>query len=219
MKNEVVADLEWVAEYWPDLVETRIPGTRRPWRQTELTPEAIAARDEQARLERFERSMLSLGASPAPVDVAILSTVLDLLVQADDLAAAISHVVGDSPLPPPGPGDLDARPYLLYAVRRLPDDLVGWAAPIAHRMVDQVARALCMVYAGQHLDVTCPWCHQSDVWRVEELPGGMVAIVCWGTCDPPAREVGTWWRGRPVWPITDWERLAHHIQAAEERAA
>ncbi|MFJ2029445.1 hypothetical protein [Streptosporangium sp. NPDC087985] len=219
MKNDVVADLEWVAEYWPDLIESRIPGTRRPWRQTDLTPAAIAARDAQARLERFERSMLSLGASPAPVDVAILSSMLDLLVQADDLAAAVAHVAGDSPLPPPGPGELDARPYLLYAARRLPDDLVEHAAPIAHRMVEQVARALCMVYDGQHLAVTCPWCGADDVWRVRELPGGMVAIVCEGVCDPPPKEVGTWWHGQPVWPISDWERLARRIRAAEERAA
>lgn len=219
MKTDVVADLEWVIEYWPDLIESRIPGTRRPWRQPHLTPEALAERDAQARIERFERSMLSLGASPAPVDVAILSTTLDLIVHADDLAAVVSYAVSGPCLPPPGPGDLDARPYLLYAARHLPDDLVEHAAPIAHRMVEQVAAALCMVYAGQHLDVTCPWCGEQDVWRVRELPGGQVAIVCEGVCEPPAREVGTWWGGQPVWPISDWERLARHIQAAEERAA
>ncbi|MFF4412135.1 hypothetical protein ACFYY8_06350 [Streptosporangium sp. NPDC001559] len=219
MREEIVADLKWVAEYWPDLLEARLPGTPRPWRQMDLTPEAIAERDEQARIERFERSLLTLGASPAPVDVTILSTVLDLLVHADDLAAAVAHTTGDSPLPPPGPGELDARPYLLYAARRLPDDLVEWAAPTARQMVDRVAHALSMVYAGQRLDVTCPWCRQEAAWRVRDLPGGMIAIVCesGAVCEPPAREVGTWWGGRPVWPVQDWARLARHLQAAEER--
>ncbi|MFD0883858.1 hypothetical protein ACFQ08_04710, partial [Streptosporangium algeriense] len=120
------------------------------------------------------------------------------------------------------PGDLDARPYILYAARRvpeLPDEWVEWAAPTARRMVSRIASALCMVYDGQTLDVVCPWCSNTAVWRVQELPGGIVAIVCHGVCEPPAREVGTWWGGRPVWPLQDWERLAKHVQAAEQRLA
>ncbi|MFE3449642.1 hypothetical protein ACFXJ8_11970 [Nonomuraea sp. NPDC059194] len=225
MRDEVVADLEWAAEYWPDLIEMRIPGTRRPWRQTELTPEVIAERDERDRIERFERSRLSLGASPAPLDISVLQTVLDLLVQADDLAAQVADLLGYEELPPPGPGEMDARPYLLFVARRVLDVgdelFVEHVARIARTMVDRVAHSLCMVYTGQALDVECPWCHQPDAWRVRELPGGQVAIVCESSvvCEPPTREVGTWWGGRPVWPIQDWERLARHIQAAEERAA
>lgn len=225
MLEDVVANLEWVAEYWPDLVDARIPGTRRPWRQTELTPEAIAERDERDRIERFERSMLSLGASPAPLDVAVLSAVLDMLVQADDMAAQVADLLGYENLPPLGPGELDARPYLLFVARRVLDigdeQFVEHVGRRAHTMVDRVAALLSMVYAGQHLDVECPWCHQPDAWRVRELPGGQIAIVCESSaiCEPPMREVGTWWGGRPVWPIADWSRLARHIQAAEERAA
>lgn len=220
MKNEVAKDLEWVAEYWTDLVDARIPGTRRPWRQVELTPEAIAELDAQARIERFERSMLSLGASPAPLDMSVLQAVLDMLVQADDLAAAVADEAGDPQLPPPGPGELDARPYLLYTARRLPElsnGLAERARRTSAAMVDRVASLLCMVYDGQHLDVTCPWCQTQDVWRVRELPGGMVAIVCEGLCEPPLNEVGTWWGGRPVWPVSDWDRLARHIRAIELR--
>ncbi|MFD0886738.1 hypothetical protein ACFQ08_19500, partial [Streptosporangium algeriense] len=108
MKNEVIADLTWVAEYWPDLIEARLPmSTPRPWRQTALDDEARAERDAQARLERVERSALSFGESPAPVDISVLQTALDLLVDADDLAAAAAEHLGLPPLPPPGPGDLD----------------------------------------------------------------------------------------------------------------
>lgn len=227
MRDDVIANLEWVAEYWPDLVEARIPGTRRPWRQTELTAEAIAERDQRDRIERFERSMLSLGASPAPLDVTVLQAVLDMLVQADDLAAAVADELDDPQLPPPGPGELDARPYLLYIARildqylNLDETLVSRIGRASATMVDRVATLLSMVYAGQHLDVECPWCHQPDAWRVRELPGGQVAIVCESSavCEPPSREVGTWWGGRPVWPIQDWDQLARHIQAAEDRAA
>lgn len=222
-RSDVVADLTWAAEYWPDLVEARLPmSTPRPWRQTALDTEARAERDAQARLERIERSALSFGESPAPVDVAILQTALDLLVDADDLAAAAAEHLGLPPLPSPGPGDLDARPYLRFAAARLAeldDEWAEWAAPVARRMAAKIAQALCMVYDGQTLDVVCPWCSEAAVWRVQELPGGIVAIVCHGVCEPPAREVGTWWGGRPVWSIQDWECLARHVQAADARRA
>ncbi|GHH67551.1 hypothetical protein GCM10017673_14720 [Streptosporangium violaceochromogenes] len=216
---EVRADLEWVMAYWPDLVDARLPmATKRPWRQTELTLEARAEQDAQARLERIDRTALSLGESPAPVDVVILSAVLDLLVRADDLAAAVAEHAGLPVLPAPRPGELDAWPYLAYAAAHLDEDLAEWAAPIARRMYEQTASALAMIHDGQTLDVVCPWCSTTAVWRVQELPGGIVAIVCHGECEPPLNEVGTWWGGRPVWPITDWERLAHHVQAAEKRS-
>ncbi|MER5421657.1 hypothetical protein [Streptosporangium roseum] len=149
--------------------------------------------------------------APAPVDVAILQTALDILVAADDLAAALGEPAMCLILASPGPGDLDARLYLRYAAARLHDldDLwADWAAPKARRMYEQVAGTLCMVYDGQALAVTCPWCGEDDAWSVRELPGGMVAIVRAGVCEPPAKEVGTWWHGQPVRPISDWERLA-----------
>ncbi|MBG0830531.1 hypothetical protein HS041_22475 [Planomonospora sp. ID67723] len=219
MREEVIADLEWVIEYWEDLVESRIPGTRRPWRQPTLSAAAREARDAQARVERFERTALSLGESPAPVDVEILTTALSLLVAADDLAAEIAPTVMCPTLPPPGPGDLDARPYLRLVAGNLTEEFSEHVGETARWMVDQVARALCLVYDGQTLDVECPWCSEIGVWRVRELPGGLVAIVCHGVCEPPAREVGTWWGGQPVWPIADWERLSKHVQAADEKRA
>ncbi|MGS2641697.1 hypothetical protein [Streptosporangium sp. G12] len=220
--SEVRADLEWCIEYWPDLIEARIPGTARPWRQPQISADAREERDAQARAERFERTALSAGESPAPVDVAILSVVLDLLVRADDLAAELGPVRLCPILAPPRPGDLDARPYLRYAAARISegsDELAEWAEPVVRRMQQQIAESLCMVYDGQTLAVTCPWCSQTGVWRVQALPGGQVAIVCHGVCEPPAREVGTWWGGQPVWPITQWTWLAQRVQAADEKRA
>lgn len=215
--NDVIADLQWCIEYWPDLIEARIPGTRRPWRQPHLSPDAQAKRDFEARIDWAMRVEDALGETPAPVDVAILSTVLDLLVQADDLAAKVAPEVMCPVLPPPGPGELDARPYLRFIAGNLPEILADWAEPIARNMQQKIAQALCMVYDGQTLAVTCPWCSTPDAWRVQELPGGMVAIICTGVCEPPEREVGTWWGGQPCWPIQDWPRLAKHVQAAEKK--
>ncbi|WP_433252907.1 hypothetical protein ACQPYK_08645 [Streptosporangium sp. CA-135522] len=215
---EVVADLEWAMAYWPDLLDARLPmATPRPWRQLRLSPEAHAERDFEARVDWALRSTRALAEAPAPTDVTIWQTALDILVDADDLAAKVAETVGLPVLPPPGPGELNAWPYLAYAAAHLPAELAEWAAPIARRMQEKIAQALCMVYDGHTLDLTCPWCSEASVWRVQTLPGGMIAIVCGGVCEPPAREVGTWWHGQPCWPMSDWERLAKHVRVVEER--
>lgn len=229
MLADVVADLDWVHAYWPDLTAARLPlTTPRPWRQAELSKQVRAERDAQARAERFDRTELSFGESPAPVDVNVLTTALDLLVYADDLAAALAAPAMCPPLPSPARGDLDARPYLHYAAARLhelrDESLAEWAAPYARWMYDQAAAALAMVYDGQVLDVICPWCDGrtpeapvggARTWRVVTLPGDQIAIVCSGACEPPAKLVGTWWYGQPCWPISEWERLAKHVRAGE----
>lgn len=223
MIDLVRADLEWVAEYWPDLLQARLPlATARPRRPNSLPPTLRAVRDAEARLERLERSGLAPGQSPAPVDVDVLQTALDLLVQADDLAAAVAEHTGLPALAPPRFGELDARPYLRYAAEHLPESLAEWAAPITRRMVEHVADVLGMTYDGQTLAIVCPWCRGvtpetpaggAHTWRVRILPGDQVAIVCEsGTCEPPLREVGTWWRGRPCWRMEEWERLARLVQ-------
>jgi hypothetical protein len=214
-------DLKWVIEYWPDLAEARLPGTPRPWRRPDVTAEQRAEREAAARLERSERSELALGESPAPVDVGVLDLMTDVLWDAYELTEAIGATID-----PPSTAYADPRPYLRHVVVRLDEDLAERAEPIARRMVDRVARVLAMVYDGQELTMECPWCRGvtpehpaggARTWRVRAMPGGLIGIVCENVCEPPMREVGTWWGGRPVWPMQDWERLARLVQAADER--
>lgn len=223
----IVADLQWVIEYWPDLVETRLPGTARPWRQPELSPEQRAERDHAARLERQERSELAWGETPAPVDVAVLDLLGEILWQADDIAGTIADAIMCPRLAPPSTALADATPYLDFAARHYRDawltlDDAHEIERAARRMVDAVARALCLVYDGQKLDVVCPWCEGRTeaapvggelTWRVRQLPGDLVAIVCSGICEPPSKDVGTWWRGRPCWPVSEWDWLAKQVRA------
>lgn len=225
MRETVVATLEWVIEYWPDLVEARMPLTTKPLRQTRtISAEEIVLRDAQAQMERYFRNNLSWGESPAPVDVDVLQTVLDIVVYADDLAAELGPPAGCRILAPPGLGQLDARPWLHYAMARLgelPDEWAEWASPIVEKIHERTARALGMLYHGQTVKVVCPWCDGrteenpvggAHTWSVEVLPSNQVAIVCHGVnCNPPADVVGTWLWGKPCWPITVWERLAHHV--------
>jgi hypothetical protein len=224
----VADDLKWVAAYWEDLTESRLPGTPRPWRHHDLNTDQRMERDRQAWQERLERSHVAPGEHPAPLDLGVLDTMLDVLVRADDLAAAVAEHAGLSPLPSPGLGQLDARPYLEFAAQHMTDDLTRHAAPIARTMVAQVAHALALTFDGQRLDVECPWCRGitpdqpaggARTWRVRELPGNLVAIVCENLCEPPSKDVGTWWRGCPVWPLSEWDWLAKRVAQTENLAA
>lgn len=222
----VTEDLQWVAAYWEDLTEARLPGTSRPWRHHMVTSDQQMERDRQAWQERLDRSAFAPGEHPAPLDLGILDTMLDVLVRADDLAAEVAAFAGVDPLRPPRVGETDARPYLGFAAKHLTDRMVSYAAPIARTMVAQTAHALALTFDGQSLDVECPWCHGitpdhpaggARTWRVRELPGNMVAIVCENLCEPPSKDVGTWWRSNPVWPLSEWDWLAKRLEQAENK--
>lgn len=228
----IIADLEWVIEYWPDLTEARLPGTARPWRQPDLTSEQRAERDHLARIERQERSGLAPGEAPAPVDLAVLDLLGEILWQADEIAGVIADAIMCPRLAPPPSALTDARPWLDFAARHygeaeLHTDDYARVANTTRDLVAQVARALCLVYDGQRLDVECPWCAGrtettpvggAKTWRVRQLPGDLVAIVCEsGTCEPPSKDVGTWWRGRPCWPVAEWDWLSKQVTASEQR--
>lgn len=225
--SRIVADLEFVIAYWPDLVEQRLPGTARPWRQPELSPEARAELDHQARLERADRSPDAWGETPAPVDVGVLDLMADIVWDADEAAGLVADAIMCPRLPPPSTAYADPRPWLDFAARHVGDAAVDFSVDsLARGMVDAIARALCLVYDGQRLDVICPWCEGrteaapvggARTWRVRQLPGDLVAIVCEGACEPPSKSVGTWWRGQPCWPVSEWDWLAKQVTAADER--
>lgn len=132
---------------------------------------------------------------------------------------------------PPSTAYSDARAWLDFAARHFHEVLdleaINAVSSLARGMVDAIARALCLVYDGQRLDVVCPWCAGrteaapvggEKTWRVRELPGDLIAIVCEsGTCEPPPRSVGTWWRGQPAWPIWEWDWLAKQMTAAQKQ--
>lgn len=236
--TSVLETLDWLIEYWPDLLEARLPmATPRPWQQATLSPEVKDRRDEQAHIERAERSVFALGESPAPVDVSILQTTLDVLVQADDLAAELTEWSIEPSPHPPELGELDARPWFHFIRARLvvehedlgePGPWHEHAEPRVFRMYEQAARALSMLYHGQTVKVVCPWCSGRTpenpvggayTWEVTVLPNNQVAIICHGThCNPPAEHVGTWLWGQPCWPILSWEKLAKHVLPEHERA-
>lgn len=181
-----VADLRWIATYWPDLADARLYGTPAPFRRARLDAEQREQRAQQAWLEWLDRTQDAIGQSPAPVRVPIVDLLTGLLADsvhlADELAAAVCCPL----LAPPTSGMADARPYLEFAARRLGEvawdaGLGGWALDRTRPMVAAVARALALVFDGQLLDVECPWCRGvtpetpaggAFTWRVRDLLGG-----------------------------------------------
>ncbi|WP_219512787.1 hypothetical protein [Nonomuraea ceibae] len=123
-------------------------------------------------------------------------------------------------------------------------ELALWAYVRTRAMVATIARALALVYDGQALDVVCPWCRGvtpetpaggGTTWRVRDLLSRhdcvhgepdrrfchqcpqQIAIVCENACEPPSKDVGTWWRGCPCWPLYEWDWLAKRVRDRSER--
>jgi hypothetical protein len=183
-----IADLRWVASYWPDLHESRLHGTPLAFRRAQLTAEQCDERDAAAWVERRERTPEAIGASPAPVRVPVIDLLTGMLADAvylaDELAMALN-----CPIPePPSSGLADARPYLEFAARRLAepavdDELAFWAYGTTRALVSTAARGLALLYDGQALEIECPWCRGVTpetpaggawTWRVRDLLGNRV---------------------------------------------
>ncbi|MEV0968500.1 hypothetical protein [Microtetraspora glauca] len=126
-------------------------------------------------------------------------------------------------------------------------ETLAWAYRTTRRMIGIVASALGLLYDGQALDVECPWCRGvtpqtpaggARTWRVRDLLGTkacshghpdrrfcdrcpqQVVIVCENdTCEPESKYVGTWWRGHPCWPVTEWEWLAKQVRNDAQMSA
>lgn len=226
--ERTAADLRLIADLWPDLAESRFPDVARPYQRPVITLERRAELDHQARIERLERNGLAPGEHVDAVRPEILDLMVDVLIEAEGLAGIVC-VAGRCPqLAPPSTAFADARPYLLRAAADVHHLALGqdldYVARIARRMVAAVSRTLGLVYDGQHLEIVCPWCRGgltgAPSWRVRELPGDQVAIVCEsGLCEPPTKSVGTWWRGAPCWPLREWDWLAGQVRAADSVSA
>lgn len=219
------ADLRLVAELWPSLVDSRIPGTPVPYREPAITPERRAELDHEARQERLDRNGLAPGEHPDAARPEVLDLMGSVLADAEDLAERVSLAAWCPVLEPSSSAFSDPTPFLQRAADYLPladRELLRYVAVVAGGMAGQVTDALGLRDDGQVLRVLCPWCGGNwlgeRTLRVRVLPGDMVAIVCEaGLCSPPLGDVGTWYRGRPCWPLHMWPWLAQRIGRAERR--
>lgn len=228
--GDTTADLSWIARSWPDLYQLRLPGTRRP-RRGDLTGQAKADADVQARIERLEVDPDAPGMSPAPVDVGVLDTLTGLLMDIHDLAERICGTAGAVAPEPPSTGyDYPAIPRLCAAASaHLPEaaqadpEALDDAQQTAARLRTRLAGVLEEILDGQRLTAVCAWCRGTTVaapaggdrTMVVRLVASRPVIVCEGDlCNPPPNECGTWVMGRPAWPEHAWKWLARRLHAA-----
>jgi hypothetical protein len=234
-----IADLDWTAQRWDDLVEYRLKGTPRPWRQPdELTPEKRAERDALARLEKveLERWGRAPGFSPAPLHVSTLDVMVDVLAEADALHETVAQYLGHDRLEPAISAFDDPTRFLAYVASRVgdtareSDDLFALVAEKAAAMRTAIAAELGEVEDGQTLNAICPFCcgvttrHPAGGAKTmrfrlieDRLHAGEkeAVIVCEsGACEPFAAECSLRVRNHPAWRFTDWEWLAERLLPA-----
>lgn len=217
-----------LARLWPLLAETRIPGTALPWRPPDLSPEQRAERDHQARADRLDTE--AIGFSAAPLHVGIVDVLTDLAADLDHVAGILATET-HRPAPRLPSALADPRPLLGWCRAALVDAkdhrTVERVAEWTTAMLETVNARVSDLWDGMRLPIVCPWClgvtpyapaGGAHTWRVRLLPGSpskLVVIRCEsGTCEPPERDVGTWHRGRPCWPIHEFEWLARRVEAA-----
>lgn len=198
MLERATADAAWLVEHWPYLIEIRIPGTARPWRQAGVDPARRAELDALARAERHERAEEAPGEHEAPVHV----DVLDVL---NDLAATL-----ESP---------EALADFATQLDQADEESLADVAADLARLKRDTAVALRLVYDGQRIG-GCPWCGQDRALtiRVPDDPDEPVLVVCEGygrICEPPSADCGRYVRGRPAWLLWaegDWlaQRIARY---------
>lgn len=198
-----------IAEYWPDLLAAREPGTRR---RTQSLARAIAAAViERDRLERAERSTLARGVAPAPAEVHVIDVIRDVTAAVRCVDAAVRDVLNLPYLAPhPSPeADVPATCEQIQAYRRL---LLPEQRDWVEEQLRPASRAVLTAVGLDERPVTllqpCPWC--GGRLRVNAVHRVGPHVLCLGEreCDAPA---STWLYGRPLWRWDDLDRLGWHL--------
>lgn len=212
-RAQLAEDATWILDAWPALHASRLKGTPRPWRQTDLTPEARAELDAAAKAEKLENNASTFGESPAPLHL----DVHDLLHKTAHTAWRAATWLTLTTIGP--------HPAMCY-----PDQLLTYIRARAHLATDgealnnharqirarrvEIAKHFAEVVDGQRLKATCPWCLTDKLYfrAIGPETNHQIVVRCdSGTCQPPEGDCGTWMRGRPCWPFHEWEWLAARI--------
>lgn len=187
-------DLTEVSQWWPEVLDDMIPGTRRRWHQRTFTAaEKIArdARDHEERLARFgvnstlpthlkPRVTTPPGESPSPGRDDVLDIIADVTWTIIDLRDAIAATfnAGRRRLPVP-----EACSWIISTLPELPGrpdpsgrhpDLLERTAFDARRLTKQVRTATGRTEDVIELDAACPNCAQPTLHAYAQ----QMKVVC-----------------------------------------
>lgn len=218
--NGAAENIEWIRLRWDQLMDSRLAGSPRPWRQPTLTAEQRARLDAQARIEKLERGAFVLGESEPPVR-------LDTLDKAMWIAARLQAltVVTATELHHQAVMVKAARvrhntapeawcAYLAMHLDQLTEGTTETIRQETRRIRNLMAAHFAEVFDGQRLKTDCPWCRKPRLFIRMIGPDGRQEpiIACEsGVCEPPSQDCGTWYRNRPAWPFHEWDWLANRI--------
>lgn len=211
----------WIADAWPALHESRLKGTPRRWRQTDLTPEQRAALAVEHQAEKRAAGAPAGADSPAPLHL----DVLDLLVDIDDTSRYGARIIQAHTLDDPPTNTIGRLNYITVNAhtldpndddtRRIEQQLRNHRAAITKQWAE--------VVDGQRLKASCPWCqHHALYFRAigPELQTEIVIRCESGTCNP-GDDAGVWHQGKPCWPFHEWawlaNRIDHHTRAGTRK--
>lgn len=226
----VIRDLNLLESLYPDLVEARLKGTPRPWREPTMSTEQRAAADRLAREERLERDYCP-GERPAPLHIDVLDVLVDLLCVADETHEHVAQTAGVERLPYASSAFADPTPYLAFIRQHITaatEADPGMATVVEdnfRHLIQDVTSALALLRDGQTLKAPCFVCGGKTpetpvggafTLRVTTLPDETPAVVCRNPlCAPSEQDCGTWHRGAPAWPLQEWPWLADRIEQAQ----
>lgn len=225
-------DLEETVE---NLAQCLVQGVDRPLRAAGFDAVKKHERDEEARLERLQRTDIAPGESALPFDPDIAEKLLEVLAGAEMLADEVA-IAMTACLIPVRSRLADPRPYIRFLIAQLPAAEVaqpGLSSRVQDRardLVDGAAEVLGLVVDGQELKAVCPWCNgRTDTHpiggaytlRIRNYLGfDSPLVVCeGGHCEPPEADCGQWVRGRPAWLQSEWEWLADRIDRTTREAS
>lgn len=232
------------------LAASLLPGTHRAQVLVHYEDRRTLDQREQARLEREQRVDIAPGESPPPYNFEVADLLSELLAEADTMSDTVADHVeaalttwagtwakdAESLRPPPASSAFaDPAPFLEFLhdmIGHVTDpDVIEDVADRCHRLGERAAQVLGLVYDGQLLDATCPWCQG----RTDRHPEGgrrtlrvrmshdedpRALVVCeGGFCDPGSNS-GLTWKHLPAWDLlNEGEWLGQCIKARDAAAA
>jgi hypothetical protein len=221
--RRITRDLHYVATSWPDLLESRLKGTPRPWAERIFTADEKTAADDLAKLERRERAY-GIGDHPAPLHLDVLDTITEVACEMLELEDAVRDALGFGPadrrLPARGADDVwvaDAAAWLAASLTTvaghvaLLEHVTAEAALMASAVRSSLGESECTL-----IKAPCIACGQMTLRLFcahDRLADSYVLCTNRG-CDPDSKVCGARLRGFPFWPLNELDWLNDRIDQA-----
>lgn len=224
MADRIYDNLAELRNRLPRLDSALPGGTPRRWSQRDLTPAERERQDIQARLDKEARDwnarhgIGAIGASRAPLSVAVLDATAVITAGIKTIEATVCEWLGLTPLAGATPHDRITRLVGLLGRIETLDELAVWVDAEAARLNRQARGVLGDSEPVHRLDARCPIC---DAVSLRAFPEREVVIcvndgcVCTDEacgCNAPRPR-------RHRWHYAQWPWLAQLLDRELENAA